>query len=68
LGIDSAAELLRQTEDEEEEADSRLTDVADAIYDASEELEDEAEDVEARSIQEEGETVSRTRTSRSSQG
>lgn len=56
LGMDDAAELLRETEDEEEQADSKLTDLADAIYDTSEELEGQAEDVED---EESAETVSR---------
>jgi len=55
LGMEDAAELLRQTEDEEEQADSNLTDVAEAIYDSSEET-DDAENVEV----EEAETVSPT--------
>jgi ferritin-like metal-binding protein YciE len=37
LGLSDAADLLRQTEDEEEQADSKLSDVADAIYDSAEE-------------------------------
>jgi ferritin-like metal-binding protein YciE len=51
LGMDDAAELLRETEDEEEQADSKLTDLADGIYDTSEELEDEAETVSPEASQ-----------------
>jgi len=36
LGLDDAAKLLQETEDEEEQADSKLTEVANGIYDASE--------------------------------
>ena len=65
LGLDDAAELLQQTEDEEEQADSKLSDVADAIYDASEELEDEAEDVDEEADEEVVAEKPVTRTSRS---
>jgi ferritin-like metal-binding protein YciE len=34
LGMTEAAELLQQTEDEEEAADSKLTEIADTLYDA----------------------------------
>ena len=44
LDLDDAAQLLRQTEDEEEQADAKLSDLADSIYDA---LEDEIVDDEA---------------------
>jgi ferritin-like metal-binding protein YciE len=56
LGLSDAADLLRQTEDEEEQADSKLSDVADAIYDSAEEDEDDDEE----EIEEEGEEESST--------
>jgi ferritin-like metal-binding protein YciE len=43
LGLESAVELLQETEDEESEADSKLSDVAEKIYDSLEEKEDDEE-------------------------
>ena len=47
LDLGDAAELLQQTEDEEKEADSKLTEVAISIYESVDDAEDEeVEDVE----------------------
>ncbi|MEO8593893.1 MAG: ferritin-like domain-containing protein [Candidatus Solibacter sp.] len=47
LELGEVAELLQQTEDEEKQADEKLTECAVAIYDSVEEEEEETEDVEA---------------------
>jgi len=60
LGMEDAAELLQQTEDEETEADSKLTDVAEAIYDSLDlegESGDEDDEEEEEEEEEESEAV-----------
>ena len=47
LGLDDAVELLQQNEDEEKEADSKLTDVAMTLYEFVDEEEEEGEMVSA---------------------
>jgi ferritin-like metal-binding protein YciE len=44
LGLDEAAELLQQTEEEEKQADAKLTEVATSLYEIDEDDEDMEED------------------------
>lgn len=46
LGLKDAAQLLRQTENEEKQADEKLTEVAMSLYEASEDESEEEEDGE----------------------
>jgi len=43
LGLDDAVELLQQTEDEEKEADEKLTEVAETLFDAQSSMDDDEE-------------------------
>jgi len=45
LDLNDAVELLQQTEDEEKEADSKLTQVAMTLYESTEEEEDREEEM-----------------------
>ena len=64
LGLNDAAELLEQTEEEEKQADTKLTEVATSLYESSDE--EEETDVETDEAEMAGAGSSRGRTSSSS--